>query len=50
MLVNDFPLQDETESLSSDSEDLEMGGEGSAEAGLEEEAGGEEQFGSDDNF
>lgn len=41
---------DETESLSSDSEDLEMGGEGSAEAGLEEEAGGEEQFGSDDNF
>ena len=42
--------QDDTGSLSSDSEDLELGGDPSMEAALEGAGEEDEQFGSDDNF
>lgn len=48
-----FSAQDDTGSLSSDSEDLDLAGDPSVDVGLEEEEGAEddeEQFGSDDNF
>ena len=42
---------DDSESLSSDSGELELGGgERSVDAALEEDEDDEEQFGSDDNF